>query len=73
MENVVADHLPRLTFEDNSNTLPIRDEFPDENLFTISSLPWFANIVNYLAAGEIPEEWSAKDKRKFLIEVCNFY
>ncbi|XP_022899263.1 uncharacterized protein LOC111412560 [Olea europaea var. sylvestris] len=49
VKNVVADHLSRLTFEDNSNTLPIRDEFPDENLFIISSLPWFANIANYLA------------------------
>ncbi|XP_022847484.1 uncharacterized protein LOC111369997 [Olea europaea var. sylvestris] len=73
VENVVADHLSRLTFEDTTNTLPIRDEFPDENLFSVSSLPWFAHIVNYLAAGEIPKEWSTKDKRKFLVQVRNFY
>ncbi|XP_022892007.1 uncharacterized protein LOC111406875 [Olea europaea var. sylvestris] len=72
LTSLSADHLSRLTFEDNSNTLPIRDEFPDENLFTISSLPWFANIVNYLAAGEIPKERSAQDMRKFLVE-CDFY
>ncbi|XP_022856809.1 uncharacterized protein LOC111377890 [Olea europaea var. sylvestris] len=69
VENVVADHLSKLTFEDNSNTLPIRDEFPDENLFTISSLSWFANIVNYLNLSEIPKEWSAQDKRKFLVDI----
>uniref|UniRef100_A0A2N9I0L7 Integrase catalytic domain-containing protein n=1 Tax=Fagus sylvatica TaxID=28930 RepID=A0A2N9I0L7_FAGSY len=68
VENVVADHLSRLTFEDNSDHLPINDEFPDEHLFVISELPWYAHIVNYLVVGEIPKEWSAQDKRKFLVE-----
>uniref|UniRef100_A0A2N9J3X5 Reverse transcriptase domain-containing protein n=1 Tax=Fagus sylvatica TaxID=28930 RepID=A0A2N9J3X5_FAGSY len=70
VENVVADHLSRLTFEDNSDHLPINDEFPDEHLFVISKLSWYAHIVNYLVVGEIPKEWSAQDKRKFLVEVC---
>uniref|UniRef100_A0A2N9IRI2 Reverse transcriptase RNase H-like domain-containing protein n=1 Tax=Fagus sylvatica TaxID=28930 RepID=A0A2N9IRI2_FAGSY len=69
VENVVADHLSRLTFEDNSDHLPINDEFPDEHLFVISELPWYAHIVNYLVVGEIPKEWSAQDKRKFLVEL----
>ncbi|XP_022870992.1 uncharacterized protein LOC111390217 [Olea europaea var. sylvestris] len=69
VENVVVDHLSRLTFKDNLNTLPIRDGFLDENLFTISFLPWFANIVNYLVAGEIPNEWSAQNRIKFLAEI----
>uniref|UniRef100_A0A2N9GGE5 Reverse transcriptase/retrotransposon-derived protein RNase H-like domain-containing protein n=1 Tax=Fagus sylvatica TaxID=28930 RepID=A0A2N9GGE5_FAGSY len=68
VENVVADHLLRLTFEDNSDHLPINDEFPDQHLFVISELPWYAHIVNYLE-DEIPKEWSAQDKRKFLVEV----
>lgn len=55
------------------NQLPIRDDFPDEHLFYVSYLPWFAHIVNYLAIGEIPGEWSAQDKRKFLVEVRKFY
>uniref|UniRef100_A0A2N9HZU3 RNA-directed DNA polymerase n=1 Tax=Fagus sylvatica TaxID=28930 RepID=A0A2N9HZU3_FAGSY len=71
VENVVADHLSRLTFEDNSDHLPINDEFPDEHLFVISELPWYAHIVNYLVVGEIPKEWSAQDKRKFLVEDTN--
>lgn len=73
VENVVADHLSRLTFEDTSDHLPIRDDFPDEHLLSITSLPWFSHIVNYLVAGEILVDWSAKDKRKFMIEVRNFY
>jgi hypothetical protein len=72
VENMVADHLSRLTFEDNSDHLPINDEFPDEHLFVIFELPWYAHIVNYLVVGEIPKEWSAQDKRKFLVEVRNF-
>ncbi|XP_040996072.1 uncharacterized protein LOC121242246 [Juglans microcarpa x Juglans regia] len=73
VENVVAGHLSRLTFEDTSDHLPIRDDFPHEHLFSITFLPWFAYIVNYMATGEIPVDWSARDKRKFMIEVHNFY
>uniref|UniRef100_A0A2N9G390 RNA-directed DNA polymerase n=1 Tax=Fagus sylvatica TaxID=28930 RepID=A0A2N9G390_FAGSY len=68
VENVVADHLSRLIFEDNMEHLPINDEFPDEHLFALSNLPWYAYIVNYLAVGEIPKDWSTQDKRKFLVE-----
>ena len=69
----MADHLSRLVFEESMETLPIYDEFPDEHMFSITNLPWSAHIVNYLATREIPLEWSAQDKRKFLFEVHNFY
>ena len=36
-------------------------------------MPWYANIVNYLATGEMPCDWSSQDKRKFLTEVTSFY
>ncbi|RVW69208.1 Retrovirus-related Pol polyprotein from transposon 17.6 [Vitis vinifera] len=29
-------------------------------------LPWFANIVNYLATGELPSEWNMETKKYFL-------
>ena len=73
VENVVADHLSRLEFSDSSDDSTIRDDFPDEHLFTVTTMPWFAHIVNYLVTGETPSTWSAQDKRKFLIEVRNFY
>nr|KYP31064.1 hypothetical protein KK1_049109 [Cajanus cajan] len=53
-QNLVADHLSRIErAEDSADVLPIQDNFPDENLLTVSSVspsttPWFANIVNYL-------------------------
>lgn len=48
VENVVADHLSRLEFEDHTSHIPIGDSFPDEQLFAISTTPWYADIVNYL-------------------------
>ena len=35
-------------------------------------LPWYANIVNYLAAGVIPQDWNYAIRKKFLKEV-KFY
>jgi len=40
-ENVVADHLSRLTTDSRSNITPIDDYFPDESLFSVSTMPYF--------------------------------
>jgi hypothetical protein len=50
-ENVVADHLSRLTTDSRSDITPIDDYFPNESLFSVSTMPWFANIVNFLISG----------------------
>ncbi|KAL3577714.1 hypothetical protein D5086_019218 [Populus alba] len=63
-ENVVADHLSRLTTDSRSDITPIDDYFPDESLFSVSTMPWFANIVNFLVSGQLPTHWSTQDKRK---------
>lgn len=62
-ENLVADHLSRIKtpFDD----VPIKDEFPDESLFsTEAHYPWYADIVNLLTTGSLPTELarSVKDK-----------
>ena len=36
-------------------------------------MPWYANIVNFLVTGEMPPQWNAQDKKKFLSEVRKFY
>jgi hypothetical protein len=72
-ENAVAYHLSRLTIDSRSDITPIDDYFPDESLFSVSIMPWFANIVNFLVSGQLPAHWSTQDKRKFLNEVKNFY
>ncbi|XP_073030693.1 uncharacterized protein [Primulina eburnea] len=50
-ENQVADHLSRLKNLIQGNDI-IRDDFPDEQLFEINSLPWYADFVNYLSSDE---------------------
>ena len=54
VENVVADHLSRLTIAHNTHNPPIYDEFPEESLLTMDSAPWFAHIANFLVTGELP-------------------
>ena len=59
VENVVADHLSRLTIAHNTHSPPINDEFPEESLLLVESTPWYAHIANFLAIGEIPAEYKA--------------
>ena len=73
VENVVADHLSRLTFDEGLKEMPIWDSFPGEQLYVVTELPWYAHIVNYLVMSAIPEHWTAQDRRKFFVKVRNFY
>ena len=65
-DNVIADHLSRVersTEEEEKATLT--ENFPDEQLFKVSfQLPWYADIVNYLACGVVPSEFTSQQKRK---------
>ena len=43
----------------------IAENFPDEQLFQLSlQSPWYANIVNFLACGIMPPEFSYQQKKK---------
>nr|KYP75160.1 Retrovirus-related Pol polyprotein from transposon 17.6 [Cajanus cajan] len=56
-QNLVVDHLSRIERAEDEDTLPIQDDFPNENLLIISipsPTPWFANNVNYLVASIFP-------------------
>ena len=66
IENVIADHLSRLekTTEEEKE-IEIEENFPDEQLFLLSAqIPWYADIVNYLACGIMPPEFSHQQRRK---------
>ena len=57
-ENQVADFLSRLNHA--GEDVPVNDDFPDENLFSISvKTPWFADMANYLATGNFPPYFSS--------------
>jgi hypothetical protein len=72
-KNVDADLFLRVTTDSTSNITQIDDYFPDESLLSLSSMPWFAKNINFLATGDLPAHWSTEDKGKFLNEVKNFY
>jgi hypothetical protein len=62
-ENVVADHLSRLTVDFTEEATHISETFPDEQLMHIAHTPspWFADIVNYLVTGHMPLHWGQQD------------
>jgi hypothetical protein len=74
-DNVVADHLSRLTVDFTKDAMPIAETFPDEQRMHISQTPapWFADIVNYLVTGQMPSHWTRHDRSKFLAEVKHFF
>ena len=73
VENVVADHLSKLTIAHNTHSPPIHDEFPEESLLLVESTPWYAHIPNFLATGEIPTEWKAQEKKYFFAKIHSYY
>ena len=72
-ENVVADHLSRLTSEFYTIITPINDSFPNEFLFSVTSMPWQVNIVNFFITGKMPLQWNTQEKKNNLVEVKKFY
>ena len=63
VENVVVDHLSRLTIAYNKLSPLINDEFPEESLLLVESTPWYAHIANFLVTGEILAKWKEQDKK----------
>src|ERR1044072_2053823 len=72
-ENLVADHLSRLVNEEvATKEKEISDTFPDEKLFLVHERPWFADMANFKAAGEIPEDFDYHQKKKFLKDATHY-
>ena len=69
VENVVADHLSRLTISHDTHIPPIIDEFPEESLMQLEKAPWYAHIANFLAIEEIPAEWKEQDRKYFFAKI----
>ena len=64
-ENVDADLLSRVTTDSTFDITPINDYFPNESLLSLSSMPWFAKNINFLASGFLLAHWSTEDKKIF--------
>ena len=59
-DNVIADHLSRVERNKaEEEETRLKENFPDEQLFQLSfQMPWYVDIVNYLAYGVVPSEFS---------------
>ena len=69
-DNVIADHLSRVEKTTvKEEEMEVAEIFPDEQLFQLSfQLPWYADIVNFLACGVMPPEFSYQQRRKLRID-----
>ena len=69
-DNVIGDHLSRVEQnETGKEETELKENFPDEQLFKVSfQIPWYADIVNYLACGVVPQEFSYQQKRKLMTD-----
>jgi hypothetical protein len=74
-ENVVVDHLSRLTMDFTKDATPIFKTFPNEQLMHIAHnpAPWYVDIMNYLVTSQMPLHWGQQDKLKFLSRVKTFF
>ena len=65
-DNVIADHLSRVEkLAVQEEEREIAENFLDEQLFQLSlQSPWYADIVNFLACGIMPLEFSYQQKKK---------
>ncbi|XP_076944255.1 uncharacterized protein LOC143614819 [Bidens hawaiensis] len=70
------DAKPRLirwiVLEDGDWDGPINESFPDEQILAVSQNPWFAHIVNFKVAGDLPEHWPRR-KNKHLVSQAKQY
>ena len=75
-ENLVADHLSRLDQGNGvvEDDVPINELFPEETLLAVSmSTPWYADFVNYIVGGVLPDDLSYQQKKKFLFDVKHYF
>ena len=63
---MIADHLSIMEkTTKKEKEIEIVENFPDEQLFVLSiQIPWYADIVNYLACGIMPPKFNHQQKRK---------
>ena len=73
VENVVTDHLSKLTIAHNTHNPPIFDEFLEESLLAVDNAPSFAHIANFFVTGELLTEWKAHDKKFFHAKIHSYY
>ena len=70
-DNMITDHLSILErITEGEEEIEVANIFPDEQLFPLSvQMPMYADIVNYLACGITPPDFSYQQKRKLRTDI----
>ena len=73
-DNVIANHLSRLEItKEEKIGKEVQESFPDERLFEVNiQLPWFADMVNYLACRVMPPDFNFQQNKKLRHEARYF-
>jgi hypothetical protein len=70
-DNIVVNFLSR--FIHTGDNAPVDDNFPDENLFAISTyIPWYAYVANYLVTIKLPQNISPREKQRIIQLSANY-
>ncbi|KAK8578727.1 hypothetical protein V6N12_069071 [Hibiscus sabdariffa] len=62
------DAKPRLRLDnrqDCESNIEIKENFPVEKILYATTMPWYADIVNFLVSGVLPHELSSQGRKKF--------
>lgn len=71
-DNFVVDHMSKLVLEKES--LPISETLPDEQLSHLQGKePWFANIVNLIVTGKLPNDLNKAKEKKIKMTLSIMY
>ncbi|XP_074266904.1 uncharacterized protein LOC141590196 [Silene latifolia] len=74
---MVADHLSRLTVDDHGiidKSEPIDECLREDALMEVSvNVPWFADLVNYVVSGFIPDEMEARERTKLKHDAKTYF
>ena len=73
-DNVIVNHLSSIEKPDeDKDGTEVEENFLDKQLFQVTvKVPWYANLVNYLACGILLPEFTFQQKRK-LRTYARFY
>ncbi|XP_062075055.1 uncharacterized protein LOC133779070 [Humulus lupulus] len=70
-ENLVANHLSRLIRDEDN--FPIEEKFSDEQLLAVQEvIPWYADVVNFLASKELPSDLTQAQRNKIKHDACHY-
>ncbi|XP_074283059.1 uncharacterized protein LOC141607607 [Silene latifolia] len=78
-ENVVANHLSRIRFDNKDEDTQINDSFLDDILLAIHTqlerytTPWFVDFENYIVGGVLPPKFNYNQRKRFLFEVKRYF